>query len=369
MSDAYRVIVFGPGGLGGVAVSEIAQSTSLQLVGVRAYSEDKKGVDAGTLIGLEPLGVTVSADLDEVLAVEADCVLYCARDFGNFNTDDELLQILASGKNVVTPLPYHDAELYRDPSFVSRLDEACRVGGSVFHATGLDPDVVSGRLLLSLTDMCNDIESIRLQEQWEADCVAGELLTILGFGQPPETAEQSPFPAGVSTNFLQANGLGLARALGLEYSRWEETHEFVPSPVDFQSRNLFVASGTVGRITHRFQGWTKTSGDEPFYTMEYNWFLGHHMLPDGLEPNQYFVVNIEGRPSVHMAVDLRTSLKQGSDRFYDIGNMRTEPGYHAIVAPCLHAIPLVCGAKPGVLPTFIPQLRWAADLRVLSSPS
>src|SRR6187200_3695981 len=42
----YRLIVFGPGGLGSVCIWEAAQSPAFELVGVRAYTEAKNGVDA-----------------------------------------------------------------------------------------------------------------------------------------------------------------------------------------------------------------------------------------------------------------------------------------------------------------------------------
>jgi hypothetical protein len=45
MPDILRVIVWGPGGLGGVAVWEVARLKSLDLVGVRAFSSDKVGRD------------------------------------------------------------------------------------------------------------------------------------------------------------------------------------------------------------------------------------------------------------------------------------------------------------------------------------
>jgi len=68
------------------------------MAGVRVYSDDKDGVDAGVLLGREPVGVTASEDVERVLAVDADCVVYTPR-----LTDlAEVCAILASGKNVVT---------------------------------------------------------------------------------------------------------------------------------------------------------------------------------------------------------------------------------------------------------------------------
>ena len=73
MRDKLRVIVWGPGGLGGVAVWEVARLEALDLVGVRAFSPDKVGKDAGELIGIAPLGVIATDDVASLLALDADC--------------------------------------------------------------------------------------------------------------------------------------------------------------------------------------------------------------------------------------------------------------------------------------------------------
>ncbi len=57
---------------------------------------------------------------------------------GNFNTDDELIQILEAGHNVVTPLPYQNAPLFREG--VHRAARAaCAHGSATFHAPASTP--------------------------------------------------------------------------------------------------------------------------------------------------------------------------------------------------------------------------------------
>jgi 2,4-diaminopentanoate dehydrogenase len=361
----YRVIVFGPGGLGSVAIWEINRLPEFELVGVRAYSEAKAGVDVGELIGCDPIGVAASTDVEELLAIDCDCVIYTARDLGTFHTDDEVLQILAAGRNVVTPLPYQSADLLRDDSFLGRLQEACLAGQATFHATGLDPDLISDRVLVALTGLCTDIKHVTLKEMWECDAVPVEILQMLGMGQPPEIAEQTPVAVAVSTNLLQAIGRGIERTLGVTYSRIEETHDYVPADRELRARTITIPAGTVGRVTHRFRGWVDGDSADPFFTMEYNWFIAHEMLPAGVAPGEYWVAEIEGTPSARMVIDLRTSLNS-DERFYTIGSLRTEPGYHGVIAPCLQAIPLVCEAPPGLAPTHGPGPHWMRDLRQLT---
>ena len=150
MRDPYKVMVYGPGKMGSVAIWEALQSPAFELVGVRVYSDAKNGKDVGELLGLEPTGIKASNDEAELAAIDCDCIIYTALDMGNFNTDDEVLALLASGRNIVTPLPYQNAHLFREQAFLDKLDAACAAGNSVFHATGIDPDVISERVLICL---------------------------------------------------------------------------------------------------------------------------------------------------------------------------------------------------------------------------
>ena len=74
--ETYRVVVAGPGHIGGAVLRELLARSEFRVVGVKAYSEDKHGVDVGTLAGLDPIGVTASTRREDVLALDADCVVF-----------------------------------------------------------------------------------------------------------------------------------------------------------------------------------------------------------------------------------------------------------------------------------------------------
>ncbi len=96
----YRVIQWATGFVGQEAVKGVIAHPELELVGAWVHSPEKVGRDVGELCGLDPLGVTASGDLDEVCAIDADCVVY-APVLASTRT---VAQLLESGKNVVTPV-------------------------------------------------------------------------------------------------------------------------------------------------------------------------------------------------------------------------------------------------------------------------
>lgn len=84
MKSPYKVMVWGPGKMGMVAIWEVLQSDAFELVGDRAYSECKEGVDVGTLMGIDPIGIKATTDADKLLAQDCDCIIYTALDTPSF---------------------------------------------------------------------------------------------------------------------------------------------------------------------------------------------------------------------------------------------------------------------------------------------
>ena len=73
----YRVIEWATGVVGSAALKRIIEHPQLELAGVKVYSEEKNGRDAGDLVGLPATGVAATMDVDAILAADADCVIYC----------------------------------------------------------------------------------------------------------------------------------------------------------------------------------------------------------------------------------------------------------------------------------------------------
>ena len=96
---ALRVVQWATGGVGVAAIKGVLEHPELELVGCWVHSADKAGKDVGEIIGEESLGVTATNNVDEILALDADAVIYSPL----LPNPDEVAALLRSGKNVVTP--------------------------------------------------------------------------------------------------------------------------------------------------------------------------------------------------------------------------------------------------------------------------
>ena len=128
---AVRVVQWATGGVGRAAIEGVLRHPELELVGCYVHSEAKHGLDVGEIIGAAPVGVRATTDVEEILALDADCVIYTPL----VGVTEEVTALLRSGKNVVTPVGWiHPGERQR-----ALLEEACREGGVSVHGTGVNP--------------------------------------------------------------------------------------------------------------------------------------------------------------------------------------------------------------------------------------
>lgn len=360
--EPFRVAVWGPGGVGSACIKDLAVMPETELVGVFAYSEAKAGKDAGELAGIDRLGVPVTLDRDEFLALDADVVLFCARDHGMFENDPDLLALLESGKNVITMLPYgHPGR--RDADTEVRYRKACEKGNATFHAAGVDPNFVSERLVPLITGMSNHIEQITLQE---GAVVGGQLahldldgLAIMGFGVPPESFDDIPHRKVWPANYFEPSMRHLGEMLHRPIDRIERAASLQVTDSDIKFVHATVAAGTVAAIAH---SWTGYCGDDPFLRFEAAWSLTSDFIPEWAQGREdAWVISVEGRPSVRVTLDVCASLKRGLKRY---PGDPTSPSWYFTSVPMIQAIPYVVNAPAGIYVSPAPDTHWKSDLRL-----
>ena len=71
-----RVVQWATGGVGVAAIKGVLEHPDLELVGCWVHSPDKAGRDVGELVGSEPLGVTATNSINDIVALDADAVIY-----------------------------------------------------------------------------------------------------------------------------------------------------------------------------------------------------------------------------------------------------------------------------------------------------
>ena len=354
--------VWGPGRVGGACIRDVVSLPEMELVGVFAYSETKKGLDAGTAIGIDPVGVSVTTSRDEFLALDAEVVLFCPMDFGDFGNEPDLFALLASGKSVVTMIPYNHPE-DRGADVLERYERACAEGQSSFHVAGVDPNFVIDRLLPLATGMSNHIEWITLQESAFVPFVPPGAMMIIGFGISPDEFDSFPLRSEFPATYFEPGMRHVAAQLGRPLERIERVRKCILTDHDIVLPQATIAAGTIGAVGHEWIGY---SDGRPFLTCEVCWYMSEDMRAAWAGDTEgAWIISIEGRPSAKLTVEVMASIQHGLRTYPDDP---TPAAWYFTSVPMIQAIPAVLAAPPGILRTPMPDIHWRADMRTAAHP-
>jgi len=358
MRPPYRVVVWGPGVVGNALIREILKKPELELVGVLAYNPEKHDKDAGEYLGLGPAGVRMTTDQEAIVALDADCVLYCPWMSAAVALDSEATnmacRLLESGKNVITSIgwwyPAQDG-----PTLVEKLRAACVKGNSSLHATGVNPGLLNERLVVALTGASTSISSITVQEVSDNSTIeSGDMLRGIGYGLPPT---ETPLIENVGDRGYGETLVLTCALLGLPVERIESEKHYFIARKDHQLIPLTVPKGTIAGLNFRYHA---IVDGKRFMTLEELWYIDPEDLPAGTSRGDHYAVAIEGEPvSVKAEFELMASATE---------NLRFRPGddtmpaYYATAVPMIQTIPVVCAAAPGLVyprtfAHFVPDLR------------
>jgi 2,4-diaminopentanoate dehydrogenase len=333
---AYRVIQWATGNVGRAAVEGIVAHPDLELVGAWVHSPHKVGRDVGELCGLGPVGVLATGDEASVLALDADCVLYSPL----LPDTAQVVRILESGKNVVTPLGWFYPFASID---VAAIEAACQRGRATLHGTGIHPGGITERFPLMLSALSSRIRHVRAEEFSDIRAYRAEFVVreIMLFGKAPETARTSPMLELLGSGFGQSIDM-VAAGLGIALDPQKvAVHELAVATATIRAPAVTIQPGTVAAQRFTWQG---TRRGEPVITARVNWLMGErHLDPPwsfGSE-GERFEIEVDGEPVVRVTV-------HGLHPPDPTRDVERNPGLAATAMHCVNAIPYVCRAEPGI---------------------
>ncbi|MDP9181440.1 MAG: dihydrodipicolinate reductase [Actinomycetota bacterium] len=331
----YRVIQWATGGVGRAAIEGIVAHPELELVGTWVHSSAKEGQDAGELAGIGRLGVAATTDVDALIALEADCVVYAPL----LPDEDVLCRLLASGLDVVTPLGW----VYPAAKDTEALEKACAAGGSTLHGTGIHPGGITERFPLMVSGLTAAITHVRAEEFSDIRTYGAPdvLRDIMLFGAMPEAAMASPMVAWMGAGFGQSVRM-VAAELGFAIDdEIQSSNEVAVATAPIDTPMGVIEPGLVA--AQRFS-WTATVAGEPVMTARVNWLMGEEHLAPAWHfagKGERFEVELKGDP------DVLVTFKGYQPVSVEAGLIRN-PGIVATANHCVSAIPYVCAAGPGI---------------------
>ena len=343
---SHRVIQWGTGNVGFHSLRHLIRHPGLELVGVHAHAEEKRGKDAGQLAGLElTTGVRATNDVDALIALRPDCVVYTANgELRPKEAVDDMARLLRAGIDVVsTSLIYLIYPPHAQASLREPLEAACREGDTTLFVNGIDPGFSGDVLPLAALQIAGEVEEIRVQEICDYSTYedAGFTGVAFGFGQDASAKPVMGMPGAL------ANGWGgmvrlVAHALGVELDELREVYERDFAEEAFDCPMMHVEKGHCGAVRFEVQG---IVNGRPLIVAE-------HVNRLGLDQAPHWPKAPEGRRGVHRCIvtgnpDVQLEcFTRGEDGDHNTG------GVQATALRVINAIPAVCDHPAGIVSTL-----------------
>ncbi len=330
----HRVVQWTTGNVGKQSVQAIVAHPDLELVGCYAWSADKVGRDAGELCGIEATGVLATDDVDTLLALKPDCVVYNPM----WIDIDEMVRILEAGVNIVTTAAFVTGHSLGDGR--SRIAEACARGGVSVFGTGINPGFASLLAIVS-AGVCDRVDKITITESadtTEYDSPATEL--PVGFARPIDDPALQQMTASGTAVFEDAVRL-IGDGLGVEFDEVVCEAEYAQTTEDLDLGSWQIPAGHVAGVAASWHG--KVRG-RTIVELRVRWKKGTTLEPDW--PIDFgYLIEIDGRPTIHTKLDILPPDDFQGTTFADFMAL----GMILTAMPAINAIPTAVAAPPGIV--------------------
>lgn len=330
----YRIVQWTTGNVGRQSVQAAVSRDDLELVGCYAWSPDKVGVDAGELCGIEAVGVAATNDVDALLALAPDCVVYNPM----WPDVDEMVRILEAGVNIVTTAAFitgHALGPNRD-----RIAAACETGSSSIFGSGISPGFVQ-LLAIVTAGVCDRIDKVTVFE--EADTTAydsPDTERAAGFGRPIEDPDLLAMTAKGTAVFGEAVRL-IGDALDVTFDEVVCEADYAQTTEELDLGSWKIDAGCVAGLHAR---WLGRVGDRTVVELNLKWRKGQTLEPDW-QVGMGHRFEIDGLPTIHSKLDFlpppdfeATTMEE----FMVLGHVMT-------AIPAVNAIPGTVAAAPGIV--------------------
>jgi len=324
MPGEVKVLLWGLGAMGSGMADMLLGKKDVKVVAALSKSGTKRGKDLGEVLGCGPIGVRITDNPEEAFSHKPDVALINTASFVK-EVFPEIKYALEKGTHVVTIAEEMSYPWASSPELSDEIDRVAKAAGKTVLGTGINPGFVLDTLVIALTGICRDVKHIHAKRVNNLAPFGPTVMRTQGVGTTPEGFREGLRKGEIvgHVGFQQSTRL-IGKALGWHIDRVVEEREPIITKVERKTKYAHVTPGNVAGCRHIARAYS--DGREVI-------FLEHpqQICPEaeGVETGDY--ITIDGDPPVNLSI--RPEI----------------PGGTGTIAIAVNMIPLVLGARPGLL--------------------
>ena len=159
MADIVHV---GIGPLGQKTVRYAVERGCFNIVGAVDTDPDKVDKDLGELCGMNPLGITVSGNLDETIKDKHADVALLTTISSIVGLESQIRELARAGLNIVSTCEELFFPWKTNPEVAARIDRICRDKGVTCVGTGVNPGYLMDYLPTLLSGLCQNVKKVEV---------------------------------------------------------------------------------------------------------------------------------------------------------------------------------------------------------------
>lgn len=288
-SQRLTAVQYGVGPIGARLV-ETAADCGFEFVGAIDIDPEKVGMDLGTVVGIDELGVTITDDPEEALAEEPDIVFHSTVSSVEA-AKPQLVTAMEAGANVVSTSEELAYPWWGHPDVANELDEVARENGVTCLGAGINPGFAMDTMPAVLSTPMDSVESVAVTRVQNAAERRQPLQAKVGAGLEVEEFESEIVTGGGHVGSPESVAM-IADALGWELTEITESIEPVVAEEPVSSDSIEVDTGQVAGIHQVAHGYV---GQEAVISLDLQMYIG-------ADPT-YDEVDFEGSPPVTFRVE------------------------------------------------------------------
>lgn len=282
-----NIVHLGIGPLGQKMVKYALERGCFNIVGAVDPAPDKAGRDLGELCGIEPLGITVSTNLNDAIKGKSTEVALVTTVSSIVSLESQVVELAKAKLHIISTCEELFFPWNTQPEVARRIDKVCRENGVVCLGTGANPGYLMDFLPSVLTGVCQNIKSVKVWRIQDASIRRIPFQQKIGAGLTPEE-----FEAKKKSGTLRHVGLTesvdfIANRLGWKIDCNIEILEPVMADRDIDTGYKPISKGMNCGVYQVGRGFV---GEREVITLNFKAAVGEH--------ESYDQVEIDGDPPI-----------------------------------------------------------------------